>query len=126
ASTAQRAGVVREHAGELAAALMRVTGDFAAAEDLVQDAVLAALQHWPADGIPERPDARLFTVARPRALDGSRRAGNYRAKLAQLQWPIQPAEDERLRLIFTCCHPALPRPAQIALTPRGGCGPTPG
>jgi RNA polymerase sigma factor (sigma-70 family) len=118
----QLASVVRQHAGHLAGALMRVTGDFATAEDLVQDAVLAALQHWPAEGIPERPDAWLFTVARRRALDGFRRADNYRAKLAQLQWPPQPAEDERLRLIFTCCHPALPRPAQIALTLRVVCG----
>jgi RNA polymerase sigma factor (sigma-70 family) len=118
----QLASVVREHAGPLAAALMRVTGDFATAEDLVQDAVLAALQHWPTEGIPERPDAWLFTVARRRALDGFRRADNYRAKLAQVQWPVQPAEDERLRLIFTCCHPALPRPAQIALTLRVVCG----
>jgi RNA polymerase sigma-70 factor (ECF subfamily) len=122
ASHDQLASVVRQHAGQLAAALMRVTGDFAAAEDLVQDAVLAALQHWPAEGIPERPDAWLFTVARRRALDGFRRADNYRAKLAQVQWPVQPAEDERLRLIFTCCHPALPRPAQIALTLRVVCG----
>jgi RNA polymerase sigma-70 factor (ECF subfamily) len=122
----QLASVVREHAGQLAAALMRVTGDFATAEDLVQDAVLAALQHWPTDGIPERPDAWLFTVARRRAVDGFRRAGNYRAKLAQLQWPVQPAEDQRLRLIFTCCHPALPRPAQIALTLRVVCGLTTG
>jgi RNA polymerase sigma-70 factor (ECF subfamily) len=126
ASHDQLASVVREHAGQLAAALMHVTGDFAAAEDLVQDAVLAALQHWPAEGIPERPDAWLFTVARRRALDGFRRAGNYRTKLAQLQWPVQPAEDERLRLIFTCCHPALPRPAQIALTLRVVCGLTTG
>jgi RNA polymerase sigma factor (sigma-70 family) len=126
ASHDQLASVVRQHAGQLAAALMRVTGDFATAEDLVQDAVLAALQHWPAEGIPDRPDAWLFTVARRRALDGFRRADNYRAKLAQLQWPVQPAEDERLRLIFTCCHPALPRPAQIALTLRVVCGLTTG
>jgi RNA polymerase sigma factor (sigma-70 family) len=118
--------VVRQYAGQLAAALMRVTGDFATAEDLVQDAVLAALQHWPAEGIPERPDAWLFTVARRRALDGFRRADNYRAKLAQLQWPVQSDEDERLRLVFTCCHPALPRPAQIALTLRVVCGLTTG
>jgi RNA polymerase sigma factor (sigma-70 family) len=122
ASHDQLASVVREHAGQLAAALMRVTGDFATAEDLVQDAVLAALRHWPVDGIPDRPDAWLFTVARRRALDGFRRADNYRAKLAQLQWPVQPAADERLRLIFTCCHPALPRTAQIALTLRVVCG----
>ena len=123
ASHDQLASVVREHAGQLAAALMRVTGDFATAEDLVQDAVLAALQHWPAEGIPDRPDAWLFTVARRRALDGFRRADNYRAKLAQLQWPVQPAEDERLRLIFTCCHPALPRPD--ASMPASRIRPTP-
>jgi RNA polymerase sigma-70 factor (ECF subfamily) len=126
ASRDQLAAVVRQHAGRLAAALMRVTGDFATAEDLVQDAVLAALQHWPVEGIPDRPDAWLFTVARRRALDGFRRADNYRTKLAQLQWPVQPADDERLRLIFTCCHPALPRPAQIALTLRVVCGLTTG
>jgi RNA polymerase sigma factor (sigma-70 family) len=118
----QLARVVREHAGQLAASLMWVTGDFATAEDLVQDAVVAALQHWPAEGIPERPDAWLFTVARRRGLDMLRRQGNYRAKLAQLQWPVQPDPDERLRLLFTCCHPALPRQAQIALTLRVVCG----
>jgi RNA polymerase sigma factor (sigma-70 family) len=122
ASHAELARVVREHAGRLAAALMHVTGDFAAAEDLVQDAVLAALQHWPAEGIPERPDAWLFTVARRRGLDVLRRESNYRAKLAQLQWPAPPEPDERLRLIFTCCHPALSQQAQIALTLRVVCG----
>jgi RNA polymerase sigma factor (sigma-70 family) len=122
ASHDQLARVVRQHAGQLAASLMHVTGDFATAEDLVQDAVLAALQHWPAEGIPERPGAWLFTVARRRGLDALRREANYRTKLAQLQWPVQPVGDERLRLIFTCCHPALPRPAQIALTLRVVCG----
>jgi len=122
ASRGQLARVVRQHAGQLAASLMHVTGDFAAAEDLVQDAVLAALQHWPEEGIPQRPDAWLFTVARRRGLDMLRREANYRVKLAQLQRPVQPAPDERLRLIFTCCHPALPRPAQIALTLRVVCG----
>jgi RNA polymerase sigma factor (sigma-70 family) len=119
---AQLARVVREHAGRLAASLMHVTGDFATAEDLVQDAVLAALRHWPTEGIPERPDAWLFTVARRRGLDALRREHNYLAKLAQLQWPVQPEPDDRLRLIFTCCHPALPRQAQIALTLRVVCG----
>jgi RNA polymerase sigma factor (sigma-70 family) len=122
ASHAHLARVVRQHAGQLAASLMRVTGDFATAEDLVQDAVVAALQHWPVEGIPERPDAWLFTVARRRGLDALRREDNYRAKLAQLQWPVQPDPDDRLRLIFTCCHPALPRQAQIALTLRVVCG----
>jgi len=101
-----------------------VTGDFATAEDLVQDAVLSALRHWPTEGIPEHPDAWLFTVARRRGLDSLRRDANYRAKLAQLEWPVQPEPDERLRLIFTCCHPALPREAQIALTLRVVCGMT--
>jgi RNA polymerase sigma factor (sigma-70 family) len=116
------ARVVRDHAGRLAAALVRVTGDFATAEDLVQDAVMTALQRWPHEGIPARPDAWLFTVARNRGLDVLRRQANYRTKLAQLQWPVQPDPDEPLRLIFTGCHPALPRPAQIALTLRVVCG----
>ena len=114
--------MVRDHAGRLAAALVRLTGDFAAAEDLVQDAVLAALEHWPVEGIPDRPDAWLFTVARRRGLDQLRRADNYRAKLAELRPPAPAAEDGRLQLIFTCCHPALPRTAQIALTLRVVCG----
>jgi RNA polymerase sigma factor (sigma-70 family) len=122
ASHDKLARVVRQHAGQLAASLVRVTGDFATAEDLVQDAVVAALRRWPVEGIPQRPDAWLFTVARRRGLDMLRREGNYRAKLAQLQWPVQPDPDERLRLIFTCCHPALPRQAQIALTLRVVCG----
>jgi len=97
--------------------------------------VLAALRHWPQEGIPDRPDAWLFMVARRRALDELARADNYRAKLAQLQRlgyadqaaePAEPAEDERLRLIFTCCHPALPRQAQVALTLRVVCGLTTG
>jgi RNA polymerase sigma factor (sigma-70 family) len=114
--------LVRDHAGRLATALMRITGDFATAEDLVQDAVLAALQRWPAEGVPARPDAWLFTVARNRGLDALRRESNYRAKLAELRWPVESTSDDRLRLIFTCCHPALSRPAQIALTLRVTCG----
>jgi RNA polymerase sigma factor (sigma-70 family) len=116
------ARAVREHAGRLAASLMRVGGDFATAEDLVQEAVLAALERWPVDGVPERPDAWLFTVARNRGLDRLRRENNYRTKLAQLQPPTPAEPDERLQLIFTCCHPALPRAAQIALTLRVMCG----
>src|SRR5918999_1927272 len=119
---AELARVVRDHAARLAAALVRVTGDFATAEDLVQDAVMTALRRWPEEGVPARPDAWLFIVARNRGLDVLRRQANYRAKLAQLQWPVQPQPDERLRLIFTCCHPALARAAQIALTLRVVCG----
>ncbi|WP_314176529.1 RNA polymerase sigma factor [Streptomyces winkii] len=120
------AGVVREHAGRLAASLIQVTGDFATAEDLVQDAVLAALKHWPVDGVPERPDAWLFTVARRRGLDLLRRQENYRQKLLQMQWPPDgsepPEPDSQLQLVFTCCHPALTQEAQIALTLRVVCG----
>jgi predicted RNA polymerase sigma factor len=80
-SHAELARVVRDHAGRLAAALVRVTGDFATAEDLVQDAVLTALQRWPVEGIPERPDGWLFTVARRRGLDVLRREDTYRTEL---------------------------------------------
>ena len=114
--------IVREHASGLVAALVRVTGDFSAAEDLVQDAVLAALQRWPVEGIPERPDSWLVIVARNRGLDRLRRAANHRAKVAQLEWPVRSHPDDRLRLIFTCCHPALGRAAQVALTLRVICG----
>lgn len=114
--------VLREHTGRLVASLTHVTGDFAMAEDLVQDAVLSALRHWPTDGIPEKPDAWLLTVARRRGLDVLRREHNYVTKLAQLHWPVQPEPDERLWLMFTCCHPALSRQAQIALTLRVVCG----
>jgi RNA polymerase sigma factor (sigma-70 family) len=121
-SHAELARVVRDHAGQLAAALVGLIGDFSTAEDLVQDAVVTALQRWPVDGIPDRPDAWLFTVARRRGLDVLRRRSNYRTKLAQLQWPVEQDPDDRLRLMFTCCHPALPRAAQIALTLRVVCG----
>ncbi|MEV5745620.1 sigma-70 family RNA polymerase sigma factor [Microbispora rosea] len=116
------ARVVREHAGRLAACLVSLLGDFSAAEDLVQDAVETALRRWPVEGVPDRPDAWLLTVARRRGLDVLRRETNYRAKLAQLRWPEPGKGDDRLRLIFTCCHPALSPEARIALTLRVVCG----
>jgi RNA polymerase sigma factor (sigma-70 family) len=119
---AELARVVRDHAGRLAASLVPLVGDFAAAEDLVQDAVEAALTRWPVDGVPDRPDAWLFTVARRRGLDVLRREIRHRDKLALVAWPGDPEPDDRLRLIFTCCHPALPRSAQVALTLRVVCG----
>lgn len=122
AAEAELARVVREHAGRLAAALVSLLGDFAAAEDLVSEAVLAALTRWPVEGIPERPRAWLFAVARNRGLDVLRREARYREKLALLRWAGESEPDDRLRLIFTCCHPALPRPARIALTLRVVCG----
>src|SRR4051812_2155948 len=104
------ARAVREHAGRLTACLIRILDDFAAAEDVMQDAIETALRRWPDEGIPDHPDAWLLTVARRRGLDLLRRQTRYRDKLAQLQWPVPSEPDDRLKLIFTCCHPALPEP----------------
>jgi RNA polymerase sigma factor (sigma-70 family) len=108
--------------------LVRILGDFDVAEEIVQDALLAALERWPVDGIPERPGAWLLTVARHRALNQLSRDARYRAKLEQLErlerseQPVPREPDDRLRLMFTCCHPALSREAQVALTLRAICG----
>ncbi|MEP6679871.1 MAG: RNA polymerase sigma factor [Chloroflexota bacterium] len=121
--------VVREERGRLTAALVRILGDWDLAEELVQDALVAALEHWPGEGIPRNPGAWLMTTARRRAVDRLRRNARYRDRLAQLgleatamETPIETggpmAADDRLRLIFTCCHPALSREAQVALTLR--------
>jgi predicted RNA polymerase sigma factor len=112
--------------GGLTAALVRILGDFAIAEEIVQDALLVALERWPLDGIPERPGAWLFTVARRRALNQLSRDARYRSKLTLLTQPLPQAPDDRVRLMFTCCHPALPRAAQVALTLRAICGFTTG
>lgn len=101
---------------------MRVLGDFDLAEEIVQDALLVALERWPTSGVPNNPGAWLLTVARNRALDQLRRDALYRDKLMQLQSPVTQEPDDRLRLIFTCCHPALSRDAQVALTLRTVCG----
>jgi RNA polymerase sigma-70 factor (ECF subfamily) len=117
------AAVFREEAGRLAASVTRILGDFDAAEEVVQDALLAAWQQWPADGIPDRPGAWLWTVARRRAIDVLRRNVRYREGAASVSFPVRQAdEDDRLMLIFTCCHPALSREAQVALTLRTVCG----
>jgi RNA polymerase sigma-70 factor (ECF subfamily) len=116
------AAVFREEAGMLTAVLVRILGDFDVAEEIVQDALLVALEHWPVDGIPERPGAWLLTVARRRALNQLSRDARYRAKLEQLEQPVHHEPDDRLRLMFTCCHPALSREAQVALTLRAVCG----
>jgi RNA polymerase sigma-70 factor (ECF subfamily) len=102
--------------------LVRILGDFDVAEEIVQDALLVALERWPVDGIPDRPGAWLMTVARNRALNQLSRDAHYRAKLAQLEQPLPREPDDRLRLMFTCCHPALSRAAQVALTLRAVCG----
>lgn len=104
---------------------MRLIGNFDLAEDLVQDALVAALEHWPRDGIPERPGAWLMTTARRKAVDRWRRAAQYRKKVALLDsspLPMVAEADDRLQLIFICCHPALAREAQLALTLRAVLG----
>ena len=120
------ARVYREEHGRLTAALVRSLGDWDLAEELVQDALVAALEHWPRDGIPDNPGAWLMTTARRKGIDRLRREARYRDKLALLQeepMPKTPAGgDERLELIFACCHPALPRESQIALTLRSVVG----
>jgi len=110
----------------LTAALVRMLGDFELAEEVVQDSLVAALQKWPEQGIPDKPGAWLMTAARRRAIDILRRDRRYREKLALLErsgLAPEPAEaDDRLRLIFTCCHPALSPEAQVALTLRAVVG----
>jgi RNA polymerase sigma factor (sigma-70 family) len=114
--------VFREEAGRITAWLVRILDDFSVAEDSVQDALVAALEQWPAQGIPECPRAWLQTVARRRAIDSIRREVRYREKLVELDQPIPQEPDNRLELIFLCCHPALAPDAQIALTLRAVCG----
>jgi predicted RNA polymerase sigma factor len=105
---------------------VRLLGNFDLAEEIAQDTLLVALERWPQDGIPDRPGAWLTTAARRRAIDLIRRDTRYREKLALLQssWMtgVSSEADDRLRLIFTCCHPALSREAQVALTLRAVAG----
>ncbi|WP_200841840.1 RNA polymerase sigma factor [Actinomadura sp. K4S16] len=114
----------RDEWGQVVATLIAATGDWDLAEDCAQDAFAAALATWPRDGVPRRPGAWLTTAARNRALDRLRRdaAGAAKLRLLAADGAREPAEedipDERLRLIFTCCHPALPFPARVALTLR--------
>lgn len=114
--------VFRAEWGTVVAALIRLTGDWDLAEECAQDAFAAALERWPRDGVPDRPGAWLTTTARNRALDRLRRERAGAVKLRQAALAAQagppPADDfpdDRLRLMFTCCHPALPLPAQVAL-----------
>ncbi|MFD9004948.1 RNA polymerase sigma factor [Streptomyces sp. NPDC059582] len=126
------AAAFREEWGQIVAGLIRLTGDWDLAEECAQDAFARALDRWRRDGVPHRPGAWLTTTARNRALDVLRReaVGAQRleeaAVLARTEDPYGPDEpddgsgvhDDRLRLIFTCCHPALPIEARVALTLR--------
>lgn len=107
----------------MTAALIRRFRDFDLAEECTQDALVAALESWPQRGVPEHPQRWLVTVASRRALNRLKRERTYRQKLAELMTePRLGEEDDRLRLILTCCHPALSREAQVALTLRAVCG----
>src|SRR6516225_413796 len=125
----------REEWGRVVATLIRVTGDWDLAEECAQDAFAMALRRWPADGIPRRPGAWLTTAARNRAIDVLRRRTVGAAKLREIAaLSVDPASgpssafepetdhsgvpDDRLRLMFTCCHPALSLEARVALTLR--------
>ncbi|MFI0445623.1 RNA polymerase sigma factor [Actinomadura sp. 6N118] len=119
----------------IVAALIRVTGEWTLAEDCAQEALTLALQRWPEQGVPANPGGWLMTVARNRAIDVLRRASVERRKLRELavlsltdpgpagaQAVQEEVVDDRLRLIFTCCHPALTLEARVALTLRTICG----
>jgi RNA polymerase sigma-70 factor (ECF subfamily) len=118
--------VFREHYGRAVAVLVRLLGDIDAAEEAVQDAFVTAVARWPSDGVPPSPAGWIITTARNRAIDRLRREGSRASRHAEAELlrsdPV-PAEegavpDDRLRMVFTCCHPALAVPAQVALTLR--------
>jgi RNA polymerase sigma-70 factor (ECF subfamily) len=128
--------VYRREAGRVLATLIRLLGDFDAAEEARQEAFIAALEHWPAQGIPANPCAWLIQIGRNKAIDKIRRETVFRTKVmdretatAEAQGVVENPDidaatfgDDRLRLIFICCHPALAVEAQIALTLRAVCG----
>ena len=115
------------------ATLIRLLGDFDLAEEALHDAVAAALGQWPREGVPQNPRAWLVSTGRFKAIDAARRRARFHASVADLATRLehtQPPDaqdeasidDDHLRLIFTCCHPALPLDAQVALTLREVCG----
>jgi RNA polymerase sigma-70 factor (ECF subfamily) len=117
------AAVFREEYGRAVATLVRLLGDITLAEDAVQDAFLVAVERWPSTGVPPNPGGWIVTTARRRAIDRFRREATREARQSEallLAEPEQveggPVQDDRLRLVFTCCHPALAPEAQIALT----------
>lgn len=124
--------VFRDEYGRAVAILVRLLGDITLAEEAVQDAFVAAVARWPSSGIPPSPAGWIITTARNRAIDRLRREASRDARQAQamallLQSREEPGaedvvDDDRLRLIFTCCHPALAVTAQVALTLRLTCG----
>ena len=130
---AQVEAIYRTESRRVLATLIRVLGDFDLAEDALHDAFAAAVEQWPRDGVPANPRAWLVTTGRFKAIDRIRRRARFDASATELAerldsanaapvWDEEAVRDDRLRLIFTCCHPALPADAQLALTLREVCG----
>ena len=121
--------VFRAEWGRILAALVGMLGDIELAEEVAQDAVAAAAERWPRDGVPTNPAGWLVVTARNRAIDRIRRERTHTEKIEELRWLTGETTedavdeettfpDERLELIFTCCHPALAPESQVALTLR--------
>src|SRR5688500_14204714 len=122
--------VYRAESRRVFATLVRLLGDFDLAEEALHEAVRAALEQWPRDGVPGNPRAWLVSAVRFKAIDAIRRQSRFDAldeeKIESLAaedpYEQQDIEDDRLRLVFTCCHPAISSDAQVALTLREVCG----
>jgi len=125
--------VYRSESRRVLATLIRLLGDFDLAEEALHDAFTAALERWPRDGVPANPRTWLVSAGRFKAIDGLRRRARFDASLREIADQLEAdgsgpelddagVADDRLRLIFTCCHPALPPDAQVALTLREVCG----
>jgi RNA polymerase sigma-70 factor (ECF subfamily) len=120
--------IVRDEWGQVLAVLVRYVRDFELAEDVLHDAIIEAMTHWPEDGLPRQPRAWLLQTAKRKAIDRFRRNQTFRNKQSELQVIAELEQstmaeetdetipDERLRMLFTCCHPALSSEAQVALT----------
>ncbi|MEX0899131.1 MAG: RNA polymerase sigma factor [Gammaproteobacteria bacterium] len=123
--------VYRDESRRVLATLIRVLGDFELAEEALHDAFMAAVEQWPRDGFPDNPRAWLVSAGRFKAIDAVRRRARFEHALADPAFEAEPLDDptvldddvgdDRLRLIFTCCHPALSPEAQVALTLRTVC-----
>jgi RNA polymerase sigma-70 factor (ECF subfamily) len=123
--------VYRADSRRVLATLIRLLGDFDLAEEALHDAFTAAVEHWPVEGVPETPVPWLISTGRFRAIDAIRKRARFDASQAEIVSRIEAnaspddeneVADDRLRLVFTCCHPALPPDAQVALTLREVCG----
>jgi RNA polymerase sigma-70 factor (ECF subfamily) len=126
--------VYRSESRQVLATLIRLLGDFETAEEALHEAFAVAVEQWARDGVPANPRAWLVSTGRFKAIDGIRRRARFDASLTELakqlehstsdpeEWNEESIEDDRLRLIFTCCHPALPPEAQAAMTLREVCG----